>query len=96
MAERKPLEGDLARGERRDEIVVGDRVGDAVRRDPVVAIGREHDALDAGHRRNDLPRLTEIVEPFAVVEITVCQDQYLGLDLAEPVEHALDAEIGRA
>ncbi len=36
------------------------------------------------------------LDPFAVVVITVAGEQHLGLDLAEAVEHALDAEVRRA
>ena len=36
------------------------------------------------------------VDRLAVVEVAVGGEQHLGLDLAEAVEHALHAEIGRA
>jgi hypothetical protein len=54
-----------------------------------------HHPLDARQLGDDLGELVEH-EGLAAVVVAVAGDQHLGLDLAEAVEHALHAEVGRA
>jgi hypothetical protein len=57
---------------------------------------RHHDgAAQPGQGTRDLRNLIADVDPFAGVAVAVDGDEDLGLDLAEPVEHAVDAEIRR-
>ena len=55
--------------------------------------------MTLAHRRqlgDDLCELVGDVDGLAVVVVAVAGDQHLRLDLAEAVEHALHAEVGRA
>ena len=56
----------------------------------------QHNPLDARKARRDLPHFGGIVEPLAARAVAGRGDQHLGRDLAEAVEHAIDAEIRRA
>ena len=58
---------------------------------------RHHDhALQARQAGHDLGELGAHVDRLAVITVAVDRDQHLGLDLAEAVDHPLDAEVGRA
>ena len=58
-------------------------------------VGHDHQLLQRGHLRRDLGHLGHRIDGLAVVEIAVPGEQNLRLGLAETVEHALHAEIGR-
>ncbi len=55
-----------------------------------------HHALDGRQLGQDLRQPVEGAVALAVVEVAVGGEEHLGLDLAEAVQHALHAEVGRA
>ena len=82
-------------GVRHHEVVVEDRI-ERPRRGRRLEERRHDHPLQAGQAGRDLGELGAHVDRLAVIAVAVDGDQDLGLDLAEPVEHALDAEVGRA
>ena len=95
MVEGEAPELDLARAPGADEVVEQDRVRD--RRDVRVRIrvGDDDDALHGRKPAHDLRQTVEARIPPPLPEIAVGRQQNAGFDLAEAVEHALHAEIGR-
>ena len=61
-----------------------------------VDVRHDHDALDAFYPRAQLADFVQRVEGLAAIVIAVGDEHDFGLDLAEAIDHALDAEIGRA
>src|SRR5262249_21142561 len=53
-------------------------------------------ALDRRQLRENLPDLRPLVERLSGVRVRVGRDEDARLDLAEPIQYALHAEIGRA
>ncbi len=105
MRERQALERERGRRARLHGIGPGLRAGALVDQAGIEVLHHVRGAAEIGHhddraqRRqlgDDLAELVGDVEGLAAVVVAVAGDQHLGLDLAEAVEHALDAEIGRA
>ena len=80
----------------RHEVVPGHRLRERPRPRRRLEERGHHHVLERGQAAGDLGELGADVDRLAVVAVAVDRDQHLGLDLAEAVEHALDAEIGRA
>jgi len=86
----------IARGARREIIVeqhATRQVGDIRCRR---GVGHDDEAAQAGQLRGNLADPVQRVMLFARVEVAIGGEQHGGLDLAEAVHHALDAEVGRA
>ena len=95
MIEGKPPKLDLPRTPRGDEVVEQNRARD--RRDVRVRLGVGDDDHPL-HRRepaHDLGQAVEARIPLPLPEVAVRRQQDAGLDLAEAVEDALHAEVGR-
>ena len=60
-----------------------------------IQVGNDDRLQQRRHLRHYLGVLRQAVDRLAVVPVAIDADQHLGLDLAEAVEHALDAEIRR-
>ena len=60
-----------------------------------VRVGDHDPAFQAGKGLHQAPGLLDAVVALAVVVIAVARHQHLGVDLAEAVEHPLEAEIRR-
>src|SRR6185437_10253369 len=58
-------------------------------------IGDDDDQAQRRQPAGDGRELVGDIDPFAVVAVAVAGEEYLRLDLTEPIEHALNAEIGR-
>ena len=99
IVEAEPGEFDLARRVGRGEIVEQNGAGHSrdIRRCPLGRGDIRHDQhlFERRHAGGDLRQLVEAGLDPAIVEIAVGGDQHPGRDLAETVEHALDAEIRR-
>ncbi len=77
-----------------EERVEHHRVGDGAGRS-AAAEGHDHHLLDTGKRGPDLgERPDAVVDPPAVL-VAVAGEEEPGLDLTEPVDHPVDAEVGR-
>jgi hypothetical protein len=61
-----------------------------------VEMRHDHDLAQARQLFHQLGNALERIVGFSVVAVAVGTKQQLGLDLAEAVEHAVDAEIRRA
>jgi hypothetical protein len=95
------VEGDVGereRGWRRgaEERVPHDGVGQVVQVRRVVQIGDDDRAPQVRQGRDQLTDAEERLARLAGVGIAVRRNEHRGCDLAETVEHALDAEVGRA
>ncbi|MCY1238499.1 hypothetical protein D9M72_512400 [compost metagenome] len=95
MAERKPFERQRLRLERRDEISESLAARDRGRKRCAVA-GIGYDQRRHCKARGDRAHLHVDVLALAVIPVAVAGDEQLRRDLAEPIENALLAEIGRA
>ena len=97
MVERQPLEG-----QRRGRVAPGEGIErDGARhrarnRLGLAEIGHDHDLPRRGKLRGDGLELVGERDALAVVPIAVDREEDFRLDLAETVEHAALAEIGRA
>ncbi len=96
MAEREAGEFYFAGREGAEKFVQGDGAGRHVEIGWRVDVGHDHHPLDAFYPRAQLANLVQRVEGLAVIEIAVGDEHDLGFDLPEAIDHAFDAEIGRA
>ncbi len=105
MRERQALEAQRLLRTARDGIAPGlrfralvQRAGIEALRHGIVAadIANDDDGAQRRQLGHDRGELVGDVDPFSGVVVAVAGDQHLGLDLAEAVEHALHAEVGRA
>ena len=97
MGEGKPVELDGLRLEGAKRLSPGFRLGGALQnRLLVTEIGHDQRRFDARDLRDDFGDLVANRERLGAIIIAVAGDQDLGLDLPEPVENALHAEIGRS
>ena len=96
MIERELGEGDVARLVAPQPFVEHHRLGKIGHVDLRIEVRHHHDLAQAGQLFRDLGHARERVVLLAVVAVAVGAEQHLGLDLAEAVEHALHAEVGRA
>ena len=78
-----------------DELVPVDRKRNSAHRRRVPGIVNHDDPLDRGESAKRLFDARQAVVDLAAVEISVRCDEHTRLNLAEAVEHALDAEVGR-
>ena len=97
--EQRVLEGDAAVFDRCRTVAgqVGPQhgVGDGGKVGLRVEVGDDHGFDQRRHLRDDFGILGQAIDLLAVVPVAVDADQHLGFDLAEAVEHALHAEVGR-
>jgi len=63
---------------------------------PLADEGHDGDMAEARQSGDDLGELVVARQNLARIAIAVAGNEHLGLDLAETIEHAPDAEIGRA
>src|SRR5258708_2314593 len=73
-----------------------DRLRDVGDVDPRVVVRHDHHLAQRRQLLGDGAHALERVVALAVVAVAVGAEQHFRLDLAEAVEHALDAEVGRA
>ena len=96
MVERQLREGDVGGLVAAQPFVEPHGLGDVGDVDVRVEVG-DHDHLaHGGQLLDDLAHARERVVLLAVVAVAVGAEQDLRLDLAEAVDHALDAEVGGA
>ena len=89
------LEGDLA-GRVAEIVVPGDGLVDIADVGFVVEEGKHHHLVERIDRLADPGKAIAGIDRLAVPGVAIGGDQYLGLDLAEAVEYAVEAEIRRA
>src|SRR6266700_4715030 len=95
MVEGELLEADFSARLPDDELIQALRARDGRHIGPLAYVRRDDDALEAREPRGDVPHPVERAHDLAVVEIPVRCEEHDRADLAETVEHALHAEIGR-
>ena len=77
-------------------LVESHRLGNIGHVDVRIQIGNDDHLAHRRQALGDLAHTLERVVRLPVVAVAVGAEQHLGLDLAEAVDHAVDAEIGRA
>ena len=97
MVEGKLREWNVPGGESGDQIADAHGAGERgqVRESGLGNVGHDHDFFQARQARRDLPHLAQRIVDPAVVVVAVGDEQQLGCHLAEAVDHALHAEVGR-
>ena len=95
MVELDLFKGNLARVKRGDEIVIGNATTDAGGIGAIKGIIDDHDFLDAVDPVNNVADLFANIVAFAVIMIAINRDHDFRFDLAEPVNNALNAKVGR-
>src|SRR5687767_13753977 len=96
MIEGKPLELEAADVGTSDEILPEPRTGDPGKVRLLTDVWNDDRLLDARQLSPDIRQLRQAVMGPSGVVVAVCREQHGRLDLAEPIEHALHAEVGRA
>src|SRR4051812_5526350 len=71
-------------------------VREIAKRGGIVKVWDDHDALDRWDLHHDLAHPRQAVDLLPRISIPVGAEEHLRLDLAEPIQHALHAEVRRA
>src|SRR6266581_3413499 len=95
MVEGQLLEADFSARLPDDELIQALRARDGRYIGPRAHVGHDDDTPEAREARGNVPHPVERAHDLAVVEIAVGGEEHGRPDLAETVEHALHAEIGR-
>jgi hypothetical protein len=96
MAERQTLEFDLGRTAGTDKIGIAHTIADVGHLRSIGEVANNHRLFDGRQLRHGLGIFFQAIDGLAVVPVAIDTDEDLRGDLAEAIQHALHAKIGRS